>query len=339
MSKLWLTYLKDMKLSVRGLYFYIEMGMALIFVTVLLFVVPDEFQSAQKLTVVLPNTMPALTETLTTKEFQVDQVQHREEVIAALEEDHSQIGIVVDDSGEIEFILQGYEGEKTESLLKATIVGRVKSLFVNEPITLSTRVLQPNAERLTSKQSILPIYLTMNVALMGLFIIAAYIYLDKDEGVIKAYHVAPVHLWQYLASKLLLMNTVGVVTSLFVCIAIMGLRINYFYLIVLVVLYNTFGSSLGLWLSSFAQSMTKAMGFMYFAIIILLLPAVSYMAPSFTPGLIKWFPTYPMLFSFRDLLLNDISLQQILTQAGIFLALTLVFFTAATRRYKKTLTI
>lgn len=339
MTKLWLTYLKDMKLSVRGLYFYIEMGMALIFVAILLFVVPDEFKSAQKLTVVLPNTMPALTDTLTTKEFEIEQVDNREQVITALEEDHSKIGIVMADSGEIEFILQGYEGEKTENLLKATIIGRVKSLFTNEPITLQTRILQPEASRLSSKQNILPIYLTMNVALMGLFIIAAYIYLDKDEGVIKAYQVAPVHLWQYLSSKLLVMNTVGIITSLFVCGAIMGTHINYFYLVLLVVFYNTFGSALGLWLSSFAQSMTKAMGFMYFAIIILLLPAISYMVPSFTPSFIKWFPTYPMLFSFRDLLLNEMSIQQFFAQAGIFLALTVVFFAAANARYKKTLTV
>ena len=36
---------------------------------------------------------------------------------------------------------------------------------------------------------------------MGFFIIAAYIFLDKKEGVIKAYAVTPSPVWKYLLSK------------------------------------------------------------------------------------------------------------------------------------------
>ena len=41
--KLWYTFLKDMKLSLQGFYFYIELVMALIFIAVLVFVVPENF--------------------------------------------------------------------------------------------------------------------------------------------------------------------------------------------------------------------------------------------------------------------------------------------------------
>lgn len=64
------------------------------------------------------------------------------------------------------------------------------------------QTLDPNAQRLSDRISFLPMYLLLNCAFMGLFIVAAYVFMDKEEGTIRALTVTPVTVRDYLASKL-----------------------------------------------------------------------------------------------------------------------------------------
>lgn len=47
MQKLWTTFIKDIKLSYKGIYFYMEIGMAVVFILVMLFAVPENFDRTQ----------------------------------------------------------------------------------------------------------------------------------------------------------------------------------------------------------------------------------------------------------------------------------------------------
>src|SRR6056297_2603679 len=46
--KLWYSFTKELNLSSKSWYFYIELGMAIILLMVLLFVVPEDFESKSK---------------------------------------------------------------------------------------------------------------------------------------------------------------------------------------------------------------------------------------------------------------------------------------------------
>lgn len=344
MTKLWTTFLKDAKLSLQGLYFYIEIGLALIFVAVLLFVVPESFDPTQ--TVYLyPNVEPQVLEALGADWAQVDPdhlFDNRKEMEEALTKNREAIGVEITQEGTtltFDFVLQGHESASVRTLLQETL----EAAFLTEMPGFSSQVeehaLEPDGKRLTDRENILPIYLTVNMSLMGLFIIAAYIFLDKEEGVIKAYAVAPVSIWQYLASKVLIMMLMGILTSLIVVLALVGFDVNVPMLVLLIVSFNFFGSSLGLLISSFFDSMMKAMGALYGTIMIMILPVISYMAPSFNPVWVRFFPTYPMMFSFRNLLLDQGNYGYGLFYAGLFLILGLVLFLGANLRFRKTLTV
>ncbi len=344
MRKLWMTFLKDAKLSFNGLYFYMEIGMALIFIAVLLFVVPENFDSSQKFYVVME------LESAETEKFQrllgesdeVTVLSSRTEIENSMKKDRSSVGAIIKKSeGKYiyEMILQGYESESMKNLIQAGIEGEVLAQIPGYSSDVSVRTLEKESVKLSDRNNIIPIYLTMNVGMMGLFIIAAYIFLDKEEGVIKAYAVAPVQVWKYLASKVMIMLMMGLITSLITVLALVGFKVNYLYLIGMIVAFNTFGSALGLFISSFFNTMVKAMGVMYVFVMIMILPAISYLMPSFNPIWIKLFPSYPMMFSLRELFLENGDQSYILMQIGIFGVLALLLFLAANHRFKKTLTV
>lgn len=342
MKKLGITFLKDMKLAFNGLYFYIEIGMAVIFILIMLFVVPENFDKRQTVVAVIPESYPLLEEPMSLNGFELVTVENKAQLEEALKEDATKIGLIIgleNSKPTMEFVMQGYEGDALKNLLKGVIEGQMKSVTASTLLSFNSNTLSQSSGKLSDRSNLLPVYLTMNVALMGLFIIAAYIYLDKDEGVIKAYAVAPVSIWQYLASKILVMNVVGVVTSVLVVVAVHGLSMHFIALCLMVLIYNTFGSCLGLWVSSYFNSMTKAMGAMYLCIMILLMPAISYSIPSFDPSFLKWLPTHPMLYTFRSILLNQEGLMSMLYEFGLFLLASILFFALANKRYKKTLTV
>lgn len=344
MRKLWMTFLKDAKLSFNGLYFYMEIGMALIFIAVLLFVIPENFESSQKFYVAmeLEGTDTDAVQRLMGSSDDVTVVDNRSEIESAMKKDRSAVGAVIrknENKFVYEMILQGYENESMKNLIRAGIEGEVLSQIPGFSSEITVRTLEMNSEKLSDRVNLIPVYLTMNVGMMGLFIIAAYIFLDKEEGVIKAYAVAPVEVWQYLASKMMIMLMMGLITSFVTVLAIVGFNINYLYLLGLIVAFNTFGSALGLFISSFFNTMVKAMGVMYVFIMMMMLPTISYLMPSFNPVWIKVFPSYPMMFSLRELMFENGDHGYIVMQIGTYLLLGLLLFIAANHRFKKTLTV
>ncbi len=346
MKKLLTTFLKDLKLSLNSLYVYMEFGIAIIFILIMLFVVPENFDHAQKYHLMIniddPNHAMGLDQLLSGDIEDAFLHHSLESIHEAMKHDRNSIGLVLDTTAEglnIELILQGFESDAMKALIKSNLEGGMLSQLPGYQSIVNPIILEADSIKLSDRENILPIYLTMNIALMGLFVIAAYIFLDKDEGVIKAYAVAPVSIWQYLASKVMMMSVMGLATSLMVCLAVVGFTINYAHLILLVLAFNAFGSTLGLLISSYFDAMMKAMGALYVTIMVMMLASLSYLMPSFNPVWIKWFPTYPMLFSFRELLLENGNTTYMYGTAFIFLALSLVLFLYATIRFKKTITV
>ncbi len=394
--KLLSSYLKEMKIAARGFYFYIEIGMAVLLLAVLLLVISETSTSAGKQFVYndMPQEIveyqqnqsikdgnarladptefkikPAKFEItnretgettaydfndekiieLETMEMLDSSTGEREETIYFVETEEdmlrlaygeSEIGVTaaMNARGMVsyKYYLQGYETDRLESLL---YISHSKSPGVinAEKDRQVVRTLGVT-ETLNNRQNLVPMFVVFMGSLMGFFIVLSYNFYDKAEGVIKAFAVTPSAMWKYLISKVFVILTTVVVSSSIITIPVMGGQPNYllFYLFLLVTTFAL--ASLGLFVASFFDTIAKAFGVMYGIMIALMIPAFSYYIPSFDPVWLRFFPTYPILQGFKDILLNG-DAGYVLTYALVFLAGGLVLFLLADMRFKKTLTV
>jgi len=249
--------------------------------------------------------------------------------------------VVSQENGKIvyDYILQGYEHERIRNVIANSIESQFASQLPGYTDSVEMVTLDANAEKLTDRTNVLPVYLAFNAAFMGLFIIASYVFLDKDEGTIKAFRVTPAKVWHYLASKMGVLLVTGLLSGLLATLLIVGPDAHYGLLIVLILATNLFGSALGLFIASFFDSMAKAMGALYLTIIVLAFASVSYYVPAFSPWPIRILPSYPMLFAFRETLLDTADRSLVFWNVLGFSAATVTIFLLSNWRYKKTITV
>ena len=234
------------------------------------------------------------------------------------------------------YYLQGYETARLKDLLyiinneSASVVDARKDRQVVRTLGIM--------ETLNNRENLVPVFLAFAGSLMGFFIVMAYIFYDKAEGVIRAFAVTPSSIWKYLITKIFVILTTVAVSSSIIAIPVMGGQPNYllFYLFLLVTTFAI--ASLGLLVASFFDNISKAFGVMYPIMIVLLIPAFSYYIPSFDPLWLRFFPTYPVLHGFKEILLNG-DAGYVLTYSLAFLAGGLVLFMLASIRFRKTLTV
>lgn len=235
------------------------------------------------------------------------------------------------------YIIQGYETERYSNFLYLT--SALDSSLIAGELADQDIVEIGSANRLSNREAIVPIFVVFAGSLMGFFIVIAYLFLDKGQGVIKALAVTPTSVWSYLLSKTFVILTTVTISSSIVVIPIMGLKPNYF-LFYLFLLITTFAfSALGLLIASFFDSISKAFGVLYMLIIALIIPAISYYNSSFDPLWIKFFPTYPVLQGFKMILMGQPNWAYISIYASVFLVAGFGILTFANIRFKKTLTI
>lgn len=343
--KLLHTFLRDLKVSYRTYYIYIEFIMALVIVAVLVFVVPENSDPTTKLFLHVEsgiNSEQILTSMEKDESADITLLDSREEVVLAMEKDRSAQGAVIgetEDGMGYEIILQGYESEEIRNMMESVLLAGFKTEHPQYTETTTVKVLDADAERLSDRTNYMPILLMMNSAFMGLFIVAAYVFMDKEEGTIRALTVTPVSIRDYLLSKVGVMLFTGLLTGLITTVLVVGMKVNYLHLILVLAASNFFGTALGLFIASFYDSIIKSMGALYIIIMIMAFGGVSYFMPSFSPLIIRILPSYPLLFAFREVFLERPDTGFILTTSGLFILAGALIFMAAVLRYKKTLTV
>ena len=367
--KLWSSFVKELTIASRGFYFYVEIAMAAILLFVILFVVPEDFQAKENeyLYLEFPSMEiqekyleEALDETDITAEeatlkigkeelsatlYETDGQRlylfdRREDMIKAAEGKHKLgAAIVMDESYElnITYYTQGNETDKFINLLKIfhgeddeALYGKVETQEVK---TISTDYIE-----LTDRENLMPVFMAFNGALMGLFIMAAYIFLDKKEGVIKAFAITPTPVWKYLFSKMLMLTATTIVTSLIMVVPVMGARINYLLLLALLIPTGFFASVLGLLLAGYFEDMIKSFGVMYLLMIGMMLPAFSYYIPSWDPIWMKFIPSYYIIYGFKEIFIKGDTSYILLISLG-YLAVSALLFMWANMRHKRTLSV
>jgi len=370
--KLWYSFTKELNLSSKSWYFYIELGMAIVLLMVLLFVVPEDFDSKSEEYIYLdvPEIVKAryrdsLEDEDLDELYQIIEVEADNKIFQAefYETEESKIYILdsmealnafssvervptvhirVNEDNQIihTYYLQGYETQKLKNLLLVFQNRKAGyDLIEDYSDNISVKSLNQNIEPLSDRESIIPVFLTFNGSLMSLFIIAAYIFLDKNEGIIKAYAVTASSVWHYLLSKTGVIIVTSIVTSLIITVPIMGLQANYFAMLLFIITSGFFAASLGLYITSFYKDIVQAFGVLYIVIVIMIMPNISYFTPSWDPDWIKIIPSYVMLQSFKEIISINGNITYVLVASLGFAVLGLDIFILANHRFKKTLTL
>ena len=245
--------------------------------------------------------------------------------------------IAVDGAGQVSYryYLQGYEPEWIYNGLLVLHTFDVEQ--VEAQTDLQTELTIGTVPRLNTRQAVVPVYVTFACCLMGIFIVCAYVFQDKQENVIRAFLVTPGTLHQYLWGKILLIETVCLASATLVTVPVMGLQPAYglFYLLLISAAFCF--TAMGLVVSSFFPSMGKAFGSLYLLMILLMLPAIPYYVGSFDPMWIRLLPTDPVLRGFRQIMQGRPEVSGILLTAGGCLLGGAALLELAVRRFRKTI--
>ena len=224
--------------------------------------------------------------------------------------------ITVDEQGNVSYRYynQGYE---TEQVLNSMYVLHTFDVdVVDQQMALQKEITIGTVPRLNTRQAVVPVYVTLACCLMGIFMVCAYVFLDKQENVVRAFLVTPGTLHQYLTGKILLILTVNLISATLVTLPVMGLQPSYGLFFLLVMAASFLFTCLGLVVASIFPNMGKAFGSLYLLMILLMLPMIPYYAGSFDPEWIHFLPSYPVLMSFKQILQGQPERSYVLLTAG-----------------------
>ena len=370
--KLWYSYLKELKLSSKGFYFYIEIIMTLIILVLLLFVIPENYSPTEEeyLSLDLPKAVEEyyldemLEEDLDGKvekvELELDDevvvadlyetegqeiyiIKDKEDLIGLTKADRPRIGALISMDSETggikyDYYIQGYESDRMKNLYRIINNENIEGIIADAE-GIEVKELQVGYEQLNTRQNSVPALITFNGSLMGMFIIAAYIFLDKQEGVIKAYAVTASKVWHYLMSKVLTLVTVTIITTMMIVIPVMRTQPAYWALLILLITSAFFSSSLGLLISGFFDNMTQSFGVIYVFMMLFMLPAISYFIPSWSPGWMQAIPIYYLILAFKETILVNGDMQFVMLVSLGFLASGGILFFFANKKFKKNLAV
>lgn len=245
----------------------------------------------------------------------------------------------MDPSGNLsyKYYMQGYETERLEEVLYILHTFEADEIEAIQD-QQSTREIG-TSDRLNNREAVVPVFIAFSGALMGFFIIMSYVFLDKSQGVIKAFAVTPSSIWSYLFSKTLVVLTTVIISSSIVVIPIMKLKPNYLLFYVFLIASSFVFSCLGLLIASFFDTISKAFGVLYVIMLALMLPAFSYYIGSFDPLWIRFLPTYPLLEGFKGIMQGNADVGYVLTYTGVFIVAGVILLAISNLRFKKSLTV
>ena len=368
--KLWSSFKKELILATRSFYFYVEVMFSVVILAVLLFAIPEHAAAVQTqyLYLDMPDAAAAVVkdemkkedadgksetvqieaggQTFSAERFETQdsryEVLQSEDAVRTLADTQRNIGAVVslDDNNRpvYKYYLQGYESERLKNLISVLHMENSETLQARYS-EQQVHVLASDYEPLNDRENTVPPMLAFSGSLMGMFIMAAYVFLDKKEGVIRAYAVTASSVQRYLLSKILVLMLTTLISGLIVVMPVMGFDMNYGLMVLLLMTSAFFASALGLLLASFYQDIAKAFGMVFFLMILLMLPSIAYFLPGWNPVWVRVIPSYPLLQGFKESLLPHGDAAYALIVSAGFLAAGAVLFGLTNVRFKKTLSV
>lgn len=341
MGRIGSLYKKNMVLGVKDVYVLLEIGFAVVMTVLLLFVIPEDVSRDPLIYIYDESNLVenfvaefvGLDEAEeTTGEFYVNS---RDEVVERMTEERTAMGLTVvpndDGTYDVELLTQPYTTEAMVEYIGIDLEDLIALIappydFYPQEVVSSVRVeaLQSGLrDDIPFNQRIMPMVLMFYVGILGLFIMISLIGQERSELTLKAFLVSPASLWQFLVSKHLVLLTVGTATFSILYLPVLGVE-GYLPSLLIMLLTILFGSAIGTFLGAVFDTPMTAMLWVLLLMIVLGLPGVSLLAPTFSPGWLRIIPTYHTLFGLDAAMFPDNNNQVIWQSVGILAAVDAV---------------
>ncbi|MCT4564654.1 MAG: ABC transporter permease [Maledivibacter sp.] len=339
---------KDIITGFRNHFFLAVIAVALIFVGIINFVIPENaeikpmvyyyFEYDGEYEAILDEVIKESE----AKHSNIHRANTKEEMIQGMKRNFNSLGMIIKEINNrpsVEFVIQGYENKEVINTLILSMKDDIDKR-VREDMDIDTVFLKNQVEhgKIPLNKNVLPIFLTMEPSLLGLVLIAAFIFMEKDEGTIRAYRVSPGKIPEYLASKMTLMIILGWISTILSTFLVVGLSADYLSLFIIVTAASIFASALGLIIASFFENISQSIIWIIFISIIFSLPFISYFIPSFAPLYIKILPTYSLQFALREAVFPTGNMDLIYSTAITFIMLSIISYVIAIFAYTRNLT-
>ncbi len=308
LSRLWTNFKRDNLINWRNGFVAITALVALVYIALVRWIIPGDLQSTPELFI-----YDATSDQLTAidaegrDELKLTIVESEAALREAMEDNQNSVGITVADGDpvpEVTYFFQAYHSPQVHNLFVAMTEARLGELYrVSPRPAAESRVLRANAEAYDVPLNLLmvPSLLFSDPTLIGMVFIAVLIFMEKDEGTVRAYQVTPGRIWEYLLSKALTMGLLAMLFALIFVTGTVGVRgPNWPALLALLLLGAVLGTLLGAIVAIHFDNISQ---YMFPAILLMLfmsVPGIAYFVPAFSPAWLRWMPTYPLVFGLRE---------------------------------------
>lgn len=246
------------------------------------------------------------------------------------------ISIGEDGQPQYRLLLFGSESARYRNLISA-VMGAGDAPALLQAMEAQAVETLGEENTLDNRQSFMPMAVVIMNGLMGMLVVISYLIIDKASGLIGAMALTPMRTRSYLMSKVLVVLTTSLISSIVVTVPVMGGQPNYLLFIPTAALVSVVSCMLGLWLASFFRDIKSAYGMIFLMLLLLVVPAMSYILPSFAPVWIRLMPTYPMLQAVKETLLKTPDVGYVLLVCGGMIALSALLLFVSERRYRRIL--
>lgn len=299
LKRLWANFKKDWIRGQRHFYLLITLATTIIYILFIRFVLPPNY------------TEPVLYQYNATSEVfeqegeNIQEVSSKAALYEAMREDSNSYGVVleeIDSELSITIIMQSEADEEFGNLVKMLLNNEFYyAYFGSETLdNYDVEVLHPEMQDIPFRDNYMPILIVMDSAMIGMFLLAVMLFIEKDQKMHTAYMVSPGGLTEHLLSKVLVTLVLSLISAFTFTLVLRGFDANYLYLLIMMIPSAFFGSSLGLFLGAAFKNIQKSMGGLITIMLFLALPVISYAVPSFRPEWITYLPTYFMIYGVRS---------------------------------------
>lgn len=347
LRRIWTSTLRDTKVTFRNHYYTVTIGFALFYLAVILWVVPVE-ATVKHATYLLDQTRDgrvAAAAVLQNEEGRLHLVASAAEMREAMRQNRNSVGIAIAEADPLPtaaLFFQGHENPRLRALLAVSTeawLREIESAATPAPVAIETVALRGEsvAAKIPLNRSLVPLFLFSDAAMLGLLLIAALIFFEKEEGTLRAYLVTPGRIWEFLLAKALALALVALAFTAVLVPPILGSGPNYLHLAAIMalgaILTALLGALVAVWFDNLTQFLFPAIGL----IAAISLPSGAYFIPSFSPLWLRYLPTYPMIFGLREASFPSGNPEIVYNAMLILLAVDLVLLVLASLAFRRRL--
>jgi hypothetical protein len=328
--RLWSNIKKDWLHGVRHFYLVITIASAAIFILFIRFVLPVDYASPDVYQYVEPS-------------FGATDLDgaipfgSKSEFLTALNENPNAYGIAVEGTRldpVVTIYMQSSVDESFAELIKQSLLLEFSGQTI-EP--LRTEVLIPELASVAFRDRFIPLILVMDSALIGMFLLSVMLFVEKEQKMHTAYMVSPGRLFEHLMSKAVVMMALSLISATLVVGFLRGLEANYAYLYMVMIPSSFVGAVIGLLIGAIYRNVSHSMTGLVTVYLILAIPIISYIAPSFAPSFNVFIPTHHMILGVEAAVLPYLGFAVVWQSALVLLGFGVVGFGVSYVMYKRAL--